>query len=74
VSRFVLAGLALHARSQLATRRRPGEVWRFQETVPAMLAGITALLDDRIGRAMVVAANLLREAVDSGAVEAGSGL
>jgi hypothetical protein len=36
-------------------------------------AGAAAMLDDRIGRATAVAANLLREASESRSVEAGSG-
>ena len=43
-----------------------GRVYR--ETTPAMVARVTAALDDRIGRALAVAAYLLREGRDSRAV------
>ena len=49
-----------------------GRVYR--ETTPAMLARVTAALDDRIGRALAVAAYLLREGRDSRAVDGGGGL
>jgi integrase len=49
-----------------------GRVYR--ETTPAMVARVTAALDDRIGRAQAVAAYLLRERRDSRAVEAEEGL
>jgi integrase len=49
-----------------------GRVYR--ETTPAMVARVTAALDDRIGRALAVAAYLLRERRDLGAVEGGEGL
>jgi hypothetical protein len=45
-----------------------GRVYR--ETTPAMVARVTAALDERLGRALAVAAYLLREAEDSGTVEA----
>jgi integrase len=48
-----------------------GRVYR--ETTPAMLARVTATLDERIGRAPAVAAYLLRERQDSRAVEGGEG-
>jgi hypothetical protein len=38
-----------------------------------MVARVTAALDDRIGRALAVAAYLLREGQDSGAVDGGEG-
>jgi hypothetical protein len=38
-----------------------------------MLARLTAALDDRIGRALAVAAYLLRERRDSRAVDGGGG-
>ena len=37
----------------------------YQETTPAMVARVTAALDERIGRALAVAAYLLREGRDS---------
>ena len=46
----------------------------YRETTPAMLARVTAALDDRIGHALAVAAYLLRERRDSRAVEGGEGL
>ena len=48
-----------------------GRVYR--ETTPAMLARVTAALDERIGRALAVAAYLLREPRDSRVVEGGEG-
>jgi len=48
-----------------------GRVYR--ETTPAMVARVTAALDERIGRALAVAAYLLRERRDSRAVEGGEG-
>jgi integrase len=48
-----------------------GRVYR--ETTPAMVARVTATLDDRIGQALAVAAYLLRERRDSRAVEGGEG-
>jgi hypothetical protein len=49
-----------------------GRVYR--ETTPAMVARVTAALDDRIGRALAVAAYLLHERGDSRAVDGGEGL
>ena len=49
-----------------------GRVYR--ETTPAMVARVTAAMDERIGRALAVAAYLLREGRDSRAVEGGEGL
>jgi hypothetical protein len=46
----------------------------YRETTPAMVARVTASLDDRIGRALAVAAYLLREGQDSRAVDGGEGL
>ena len=43
----------------------------YQETTPAMVAQVTAALDERIGRALAVAAYLLRERRDSRAVDGG---
>jgi hypothetical protein len=48
-----------------------GRVYR--ETTPAMVARVTAALDDRIGRAQAVAAYLLRGRRDSRVVEAEEG-
>jgi hypothetical protein len=49
-----------------------GRVYR--ETTRAMMARVTAALDDRIGRAQAVAAYLLRGGRDSRAVDGGAGL
>jgi integrase len=49
-----------------------GRVYR--ETTPAMMARVTAALDDRIGHALAVAAYLLRERPDWRAVDGGEGL
>ena len=49
-----------------------GRVYR--ETTPAMMARVTAALDERIGRALAFAAYLLREGLDSRAVDGGEGL
>jgi len=46
-----------------------GRVYR--ETTPAMVARVTAVLDERIGRAVAVAAYLLRQGRDSRAVDGG---
>jgi hypothetical protein len=46
----------------------------YRETTPAMVARVTAALDDRTGRALAVAAYLLREGRDSRTVEAEEGL
>jgi integrase len=48
-----------------------GRVYR--ETTPAMVARVTAALDDRISRALAVAAYLLRERLDSRAVDGWEG-
>jgi hypothetical protein len=48
-----------------------GRVYR--ETTPAMVARVTAALDERIGHALAVAAYLLRERRDSRAVHGGEG-
>ena len=48
-----------------------GRVYR--ETTPGMMARVTAALDDRIGHALAVAAHLLRERRNSGAVDGGEG-
>jgi hypothetical protein len=45
----------------------------YRETTPAMVARVTAALDDRIGRALAVAAYLLRERRDSRAVDGREG-
>ena len=49
-----------------------GRVYR--ETTPAMLARVTAALDDRIGHALAAGAYLLREHRDWRAVDGGEGL
>ena len=49
-----------------------GRVYR--ETTPAMVARVTAALDERLGRAQAVAAYLLREDRDWRAVDGGEGL
>jgi hypothetical protein len=49
-----------------------GRVYR--ETTPAMVARVTAALDERIGHAQAVAAYLLRERRDWPAVEGGEGV
>jgi hypothetical protein len=46
-----------------------GRVYR--ETTPAMVARVTAALDERIGRALAVAAYLLRERRDWRPVDGG---
>jgi len=48
-----------------------GRVYR--ETTPAMVARVTAALDERLGRALAVAAYLLREGRDWRAVDGGEG-
>jgi hypothetical protein len=42
----------------------------YRETTPAIVARVTTALDERIGRALAVAAYLLPEAGDSWAVKA----
>jgi hypothetical protein len=49
-----------------------GRVYR--ETTPVMVARVTAGLDERMGRALAVAAYLLREGRNSRAVGGGEGL
>jgi integrase len=49
-----------------------GRVYR--ETTPVMVARVTAALDERMGRALTVAAYLLRERPISGPVDGGEGL
>jgi hypothetical protein len=49
-----------------------GRVYR--ETTPAMVGRVTTALDDRIDRALAVAAYLLRERGDSRAVDGGEDL
>jgi hypothetical protein len=48
-----------------------GRVYR--ETTPAMVTRVAAALDKRIGRALAVAACLLREGADSRAVDGEEG-
>jgi integrase len=45
----------------------------YRETTPAMVARVTAALDDRFSRALAVAAYLLRERRDPRAVDGGEG-
>ena len=46
----------------------------YGETTPAMVARVTAALDDRIGRALAVAAYLLREGWGSRTVDGGNAI
>jgi hypothetical protein len=48
-----------------------GRVYR--ETTSAMVARVTAALEERIGRVLAVAASLLREGQDSGVVDGREG-
>jgi hypothetical protein len=48
-----------------------GRVYR--ETTPAMVARVTAALDERLGRVLAVAAYLLREGRGSRPVDGGEG-
>jgi hypothetical protein len=48
-----------------------GRVYR--ETTPVMVARVTAALDERLGRALAVAAYLLRERRDSRVADGGAG-
>jgi integrase len=66
-----LMGHAGGRRDRGASGSPMGRVYR--ETTPAMLARVTAALDERIGRALAVAAYLLRERPDSRAVDGGEG-
>jgi integrase len=45
----------------------------YRETTPAMVTRVTATLDERLGRARAVAAQLLRERQDSWAVDGREG-
>jgi len=67
-----LMGHASGRRDRGAGGSPMGRVYR--ETTPAMVARVTAAVDDRIGRALAVAAYLLREDRDSRAVDGGEGL
>ena len=67
-----LMGHASGRRDRGAGGSPMGRVYR--ETTPAMVARVTAAVDDRIGRALAVAAYLLRENRDSRAVDGGEGL
>ena len=67
-----LMGHASGRRDRGAGGSPMGRVYR--ETTPAMVARVTAALDDRIGHALAVAAYLLREGRDSRAVDGGEGL
>jgi integrase len=67
-----LMGHASGRRDRGADGSPMGRIYR--ETTPAMVARVTAALDERMGRALAVAAYLLREGRDSGAVDGGEGL
>jgi integrase len=67
-----LMGHASGRRDRGAGGSPMGRVYR--ETTAAMVARVTAALDERIGRALAVAAYLLRERRDSWAVDGGEGL
>jgi hypothetical protein len=45
----------------------------YREATPMMVGRVTAALDERLGRALAVAASLLRERRDSRAVDGGEG-
>jgi hypothetical protein len=66
-----LMGHASGRRDRSAGGSPMGRVYR--ETTPAMVARVTAALDERIGRALAVAAYLLREGADSRVVDGGEG-
>jgi integrase len=66
-----LMGHASGHRDRGAGGSAMGRVYR--ETTPAMVARVTAALDERIGRALAVAAYLLRERRDSRAVDGREG-
>jgi integrase len=67
-----LMGHASGRRDRGAGGSPMGRVYR--ETTPAMVARVTAALDDRIGHALAVAAYLLRERPDSRETLGGEGL
>ena len=67
-----LMGHASGRRDRGAGGSPMGRVYR--ETTPAMVARVTAALDERMGRALAVAAYLLREGRDSRVVDGGEGL
>jgi hypothetical protein len=66
-----LMGHASGRRQRRAGGSPMGRVYR--ETTPAMLARVTAALDDRLGVAERVAAHLLRGRRNSRAVDGGEG-
>jgi hypothetical protein len=66
-----LMGHASGRRDRGAGGSPMGRVYR--ETTPTMMARVTAALDDRIGRALAVAAYLLRERQDPRAADGGEG-
>jgi integrase len=66
-----LMGHASGRRDHAAGGSPMGRIYR--ETTPAMVARVTATLDERIGRAQAVAAYLLRERRDSRAVDGREG-
>jgi integrase len=67
----VIDELMGHASDRGAGGSPMGRVYR--ETTPAMVARVTAALDERMGRALAIAAYLLRERRDSRAVDGGEG-
>jgi integrase len=67
-----LMGHASGRRDRGAGGSPMGQVYR--ETTPAMVARVTAALDKRIGHALAIAAYLLRERLDSRAVDGQEGL
>ena len=66
-----LMGHASGRRDRGADGSPMGRIYR--ETTPAMVARVTAAVDELIGLALAVAAYLLREGRDSWAVEGGTG-
>jgi len=66
-----LMGHASGRRDRGADGSPMGRIYR--ETTPAMVARVTAAVDELIGLALAVAAYLLREGRDSWAVEGGAG-
>ena len=66
-----LMGHASGRRDRGAGGSAMGRVYR--ETTPAMVGRVTGALDERIGRALAIAAYLLRERRDSRVVGGGEG-
>jgi hypothetical protein len=72
-SRWVAA--IVSCSSPTSNRRSKSTPWSVPAaTSPAMVARVTAALNERIGRTLAVAAYLLRECRDSRAVDGGEGL